>query len=418
MSFFLADSKGGFSPAWLSGASSPTRTDASSSTTTTTTSTPTTPPSTSSSSSSTTSPLTSHTTPTWAGWDVLYGPADLWASGDGKAVRQPGALSQMLPMDDDEEEGVTSCSSSLAERHPRAGQVKRKRAEFEGEAEPVTDHEGVRGILALVRPGADNLRALMHVLALDVADDLTPGEARDIGRALGRQLGAGDTTPADRDEVLAGMMRAALSRPARSAALCAMASQLGEALRGSGQRIAFSYVDALFTQAAELSLAPLADQGGLVPGAPDASGRLGPLKVLLGVLRAPQMSAAYLAWFRSSVAAWVAPPLAGDAQDCTLAQRTQPVRLLGALARAFLADGDTEVGQALAVDFLDALGACDGLETQAGCELLAEGLGGSPGEALGLLMTLTPRLQADPANRLAEWVASGQLWTVDGTEAS
>jgi len=279
------------------------------------------------------------------------------------------------------------------------------------------DHKGVCRTLDLVRPGADNLRALVNVLAREVASDLAPGQAREVGRELALQLGAADTTDADRDEVLAGMMRGALACPTRSAALSAMASALGEGLRGQGQRIPFSFVDALFTQAAQLSLAPMADHGSLVPGGPDVSGRLGPLKVLLGVLRMPRMTPEYLAWFRSSVAAWVAPALAGDAQDLAVGQRTQPVRLLGAVARAFVADGDTEVGHALSVDFLNALGGVDDLDARHGCELLVEGLGGDPADALGLLMKLTPRLENAPSQRLFQWLGEGSIWPLAGPDA-
>lgn len=180
-------------------------------------------------------------------------------------------------------------------------------------------------------------------------------------------------------------------------------------LRGSADRIPFSYVDALFTEAALLALAPLTDSS-LVPGGPEASGRLGPLNVLLEVLRKPTMSPEYLAWFRASVAAWVMPPRGAGAHEASLAQRALPVRTLGALARAFMETGDTEVGQALSIDFLHALATFDDLDAATGCEWLVEGLGGTPGRTLGRLITLTPQLQPVAAKRVQAWMGAGQLW--------
>lgn len=411
MSFFLAGSSAGFSPSTLAGCLSSSSSSSSSSTTTLSS-----PDRLDAKGADSPLPRADALAladaldiGSWAGWQVLEWPADIWDLGDSPSALRPGSplssLSKMLPLDDDD----GGCDRPLAERQPRVGSLKRKRELFEDQPEADTGHAAVRRSLALVQPGADNLRALANVLASDVASDLTPAQARAIGRELGLQLGGGEATAGDRDRVIAGLMRAALAYPTGSAALGALARELGETLRGSAERISFSYVDALFTEAALLSLAPLADAG-LVPGRPDASARLGPLKVVLEVLREPTMSAQYLTWFRASLAAWVMPPLPGDAQDYGMAQRALPVRLLGALARAFVEEGDTQVGHALSVDFLDALGALDDLDDAQGCEWLVEGLAGNPGRALGLLITLTPQLQPAAAKHLQAWMASGQLW--------
>lgn len=352
----------------------------------------------------------------WSGWQVLAWPDGSWDLGDGKSVSRvespASALAKMLPLPFDDEVGEGD--RPLADRQPRAGQVKRKREAFEDQPDADPGHAPVTRCLAQVTPDADNLRAVAHVLATEVASELAPAQARGVGREIGLQLGSGKTSAEDRDDVLAGVMRAALAYPTGSEALASLVYGLAGSLNGDAQQIPAAFTDAVFDQAARVSITPLRDAAGLSPGRPDVTGRLGPLKVVAALLRVPGLTPAGLGWLRASVGASLRAVNAegqvkAPAQVSSL-ERQQSARLAGALARAFLEEGDTNVGHALAVNFLDALGACDGLDASQGCELLLEGLGGSPGQALGVLMRSTPHLSAPSVERLTGWVASQGLW--------
>lgn len=361
-------------------------------------------------------PASEHDGVVWAGRQVLEWPEEeAMICRDSKADRISPAPVGTLRFD--HEDAIVL--QPLAERQPRIGQVKRKREELlsptEADSSDLVEsgEAAVRRSLALVQPGADNLRALAHMLGSEVAGELTLAQAQGVGRELGEQLRKGGKAApmqADCAAVLAGLVQAALASPRGVAALAALVRSLGETLRGSPPQLPAGFLDTLFAEAAQLSLVPLAEAG-LAPDRLNAASRLGPLKLVLATLRDPHLSPASLAWFRDRVVAQVMPPQADRAQDDLPADPATPVRVLGALARAFVDEGDIPVGHALSVAFLNGLGALEDLKPAKACKWLVEGLGGTPNRTLGMMMAITPLLQPAAARQLQAWMSTGKLWT-------
>lgn len=218
------------------------------------------------------------------GWDTLMQ--------EGQALKPLPVRPSTLSASDD------GPGRSLHTREVRVGQVKRKR-EDESLAEPSAQPGaggGVYSSLALVKPGSGSLGDAVTVLATQILQVGDAGDALAIGHELCKRLGQAHLLDADRDAVIAAVMRGAMERPHAAALLAPVLAGLGAAQSRVNAAAGGLFAHALFNAAMHLSIDPLLAPGMPVPTVQAFEQRSAALKLAVDVVDRRTMGPANVAW--------------------------------------------------------------------------------------------------------------------------
>lgn len=253
--------------------------------------------------------------------------------------------------------GDDAVARSLTERQARVGQVKRKREDDAQDGTPVSCGTTASAYSSLeqVKPGSPSLGDAVTVLASEILQVNDAGDALAIGHELCRRLGNDKLQDADRDTVIAAVLRVAMERPHAAGLLGPLLAGLGTAQSRVNPTAGGQFAHALFKEAVRLSVDPLLAPGMPTPTVQAFEARNAAFKLAVDVLDRRALCPANVAW--------VVERLVQRILDTGSPQRSpQPARIAHAAAAlaslGWLFDGERLSGELASVVRNVALHAC------------------------------------------------------------